>query len=572
MIKKILTIACSLVLCIVCLTGCSWLEIDRYKYYNDVVVSVGKKNFYKKDLVEAFSNYGYQYYESQGLSLKESINSTIGTMIDRWLLLEEVKSDKNFALKDEEILKIKQEAFDYMQDSIFTYETQVREEWDMTVEEEESSGETASSLRTAEEEYTPSTYYEVVEETVDGVTKLVGKVFRSEEDVENNTIISVTKEDHFNKSRQVVTDKKVSDEAWTRYVKSLQDSAKGEGRSIKEADVLLHEENRLIELLTNNYYLEKYEEAYFDNLPVDVDTVLEYYRTQYNAEKEKYTENESLYHTAMESASSTYVYYHPNSGNEYVNVKHILINFTDAQKSAIDALDTEYDITNDGSDADEKRKENATYQARLWEIVCQTKSTFEMTDENGNVETKTWNALVGEDNIYDYVTGYVTGSTLAERCSQFNELVYIFNDDTGFMNSEFDYVVNLDTSITDKMVKPFADGVRALDESNGGEGAGSIDYIVSEYGIHIIFHAGNARNLVEENINNDAELLRILCNTYTTPESNKSIFNYIYDTLKLDENKYNNMTQAKINTLRTNLKNNGIEITYYVKNYEDLWS
>lgn len=569
--KKLLTTACVLVLCLVCLTGCSWLEIDRYKYYNDVVVSIGNKNFYKKDLVDAFSNYGYQYYEQYGLTLEESINNTIGSMIDRWLLLEEVKADKAYEISDKEMLEIKKQAFDYMQDSIFTYETQVREEWEITVEEGTDADGEESSLRTAEEEYAPTTYYEVVEES----GKNVGKVFRVDShDHEDIIVGDITLNDHFTKSRQIITDVKVSNEAWARYVKSLQDSARGEGRSDKESDVLLHEENRLIELLTNNLYLEKYEHSFMDNLPVDVETILEYYKEQYKAEKEKYSANESLYHTAMKEASSKYVYYHPNSGNEYVRVKHILINFTEAQKSAIKALNTEYGVTDDGTEEDEARK-TSVYKTRLNSIINQTTTKFEITDESGEKVTKTWNALVGEENVYDYVTSYVTGNTLQERCAQFNELVYIFNDDGGFMNSEFDYVVNLDTNVTDQMVKPFANGVRALDKSNGGEGEGSIDYIVSEYGIHIIFHAGNVKNLIEEkNVDNvsDEDLLRILCNTYTTPESGKSIFNYIYDTLKLDENKYDTMTQNKIDTARTKLKNNNIQIVYYEKNYEDLWS
>ena len=573
-IKKILTIACSLALCLVCLTGCTWLEIDRYKYYNAVVVTVGDKSFYKKDLIEAFSNYGYQYYESYGLGLEESINKTIDSMIDRWLLLEEVKADKNYQISDEEMLEIKQQAFDYMQDSIFTYETKIRKEWDMTVDSEDSSDD-ESSLRTAEETYSPTTQYELVE--INGA--LVGQVTRLEDHEHEETLVgNITLADHFNKSRQIVTDKKVSDEAWTRYVKSLQDSAKGDGRNTDEEAVLLYEENRLIELLTNNLYLDKFEHQFFDELPVNTQAVLDYFKDQYKAERDTYNANESLYHTAMQEASSKYVYFHANSGNEYVNVKHILINFTDAQKEAIKDLKTEYGITDDGSDEDEERKENIVYQNRLKAIVNQTKTTFEIENEDGTKTTKTWNALVtkngDENNVYDYVLENVTGSTLAEKCAQFNKLVYIFNDDGGFMNSEFDYVVNLDTSVEDKMVKPFADGVRALDTMYGGQGEGSIDYVVSEYGIHIIFHAGNARNLVDENnIDNisDEELLRILCTSYTTPESGKSIFNYIYDTLNLDENAYDVMTQMKISTARTELKQNDIKIVYYKNNYKDLW-
>ena len=461
-----------------------------------------------------------------------------------------------------------------MQDSVFTYEEQVRKEWDKTVDTEDAEEE-GEGLRKAEEEYTPSTYYE------DGV------VYRVETEDESDLPIlddTITLDSHFSKAMQIVTDKKVSDEAWARYVKALQDGAESEGRDTSEAAVLLYEEERLIETMTNNKYLEKYKQDYYDNLPIDTDAVLSYFRTQYNKQRTTFTANKSLYHTAMESASSEYVYYHVNSGNEYVNVKHILINFNDAQKEAIKALNTEFGIANDYTEEDEAKKQNATYKAKLDKIIAQTTSTFEMDGEE-----YTWNALNssnGQYSVWEYVQDHVTGSTLEERCEQFNELVYIFNDDGGFMNSEFDYVVNLDTNVTDKMVKPFANGVRALDASsngedgewlnatNGGEGAGSMDYIISEYGIHIIFHAGNAKNLIDEkNIDNisDEELLRLLCNTYTTPESGKSIFNYIYDTLNLEEKAYDVMTQNKINTARTELKSNGIQIVYYEKNYKDLW-
>jgi len=102
-----------------------------------------------------------------------------------------------------------------------------------------------------------------------------------------------------------------------------------------------------------------------------------------------------------------------------------------------------------------------------------------------------------------------------------------------------------------------------------------MSYIVSSCGIHIIFHAGNAVNLIDENnvdnINRE-DLLRKLCTTYTTPESNKSIFNMLYDKLALDENAYNIKSQGDISTERTKLANANITICYYEKNYKDLWS
>lgn len=584
-------------MCLVCLTGCSWLDIDRYKYYNSIVVSVGDKDFNKKDLIEAFSNYGYKYYESYGLSLQESIESTIDSMVDRWLLLEAIKSDTTgkYDISTYEANKIKQEVFNYMSDSVYSYETQIRKEWGMEIEfDEGSSNSDSESLRDAEESYTPSTELKTVEEVVSGATKTILEVVRCEEDDDDDDIIldaDISDPNvHFSKSRLMVSNKKIVDEAWTRYIKALQDEAKAEGRSTNEDDVLLYEEKRLIELQTNNLYLEKYEEEFYESYTVDVDTVLKYYKNNYLAQKQKYTRNESQYHTAMQSASSSLVYYHPNSGKEYVNVKHILINFTDLQKDRISQLKSDYGISDDTEEAMKNsedasvQKKYARYQEELNSIVKQTKTTFDIKALSEIVDmgtlasdTATWSAVNtgnGEYNVVDFVMGYVSaGATFEEKCNRFNQLVYIFNDDDGFMNSEFDYVVNLDTSVTDQMVKPFADGVRALDTSNGGEGAGSMDYIVSEYGIHIIFHAGNVKNIIEDDtiFNRKDEFLTKLCNNYTTPESNKSIFNYIYDKLSLESNAYDNMTAIKVETERTKLKNAGVKINYYKNNYKDLW-
>ena len=122
LVKKVLTTICTLVLCLVCLTGCSWLEINKGKYYDQIVVTIGDKmEFTKKDLVEAFSTYGYQYYQQYGYSMEESINQTISSMIDRELLMDYVVNEAKISITAEEKTRIKKESFDYMRDSIKTF-------------------------------------------------------------------------------------------------------------------------------------------------------------------------------------------------------------------------------------------------------------------------------------------------------------------------------------------------------------------------------------------------------------------------------------------------------------------
>jgi len=547
--RKLLTTCCALLLSVVLLSGCSWAKIDNERYYKQIVATVGDMEFTKKDLLDAFNNYGYQYYQSYGYDMETSINETINSMIDRALLLEEVK--KQVIITPEEELEIKKQAFDHIQDAIFEYETEVREEWDMVIKTEEP--EEKESLRVAEEVYEPKTVYE------NGVVKII------EEESEEIFVGDITASTHFTKEMATVTDVRVSNEAWTRYIKALQDAAKSEGRDSSESAVILHEEERLIKLVRDNKYLEKFQTEFKKNFAPDFSSILESYRNKYLAEVAAYTTDEALYHTAMKEASKNYIYYHPNSGNEYVNVKHILIKFSDAQTAEIDVLKAQYGIGDD-AEQNEKNPYYDEYQARVNEIASRTQSTFEMDGER-----YTWSAQA----VYNYVKSYVTGSA-KERSIKFNELIYVFNDDDGMMNSAFDYVVNLDTEVEDQMVKPFADGVRALDTSNGGDGAGSMDMILSEYGYHIIFHDGNAKNIIdEENIRtiSDEQLLEILCTTTTTPNSNKTIFNLLYDELGGADNgetAYNNMTAELVKDIRNRLKAEDVVIKIYVKNYKDL--
>jgi len=559
--KKLLTIVCSIALCVVC-TGCSWLEINKKAYYGQVVASIGNIEFTKQDLTEAYQSYGYQYLE-QGYSssLEDAINATIDSMIDRRLLLDEVK--KNYSISTPESLEIKKEAFDYMQESVDTFATKVRKEWDCEIKFEEESEDTP--LRDAETEYSPSTEYIIITNDKGENEIVVSRIEEVKEVVDTSDL-----PEHFTKSYLRVTDEKVYAEAWTRYVKSLQDAAKSEGRSTEESEVLLHEEKRLIKLLENNKYLEKFEEDFYKNTPVDVQTVLDHYREQYNAQKSKYNTPEdhySAYHEAMKDSSKNYIYYHPDSGNQYVNVKHILLNFDERQKEAVETLKTEFNVKDADGNEDYSIIESDAYQARLKEIAGLTKTTFEMDDE-----TLTWTA----NEVVDYVESQIKSTgNFKEKSARFDDLIYIFNDDPGIMNSEFDYVVNLDTeNVTDQMVKPFANGVRALDKSNGGDGAGSMDVIISDYGIHIIFHDGNAKNLFGDTDLSDVsdeQLLLALCSTMTTPDSNKSIFNYIYDTLAIDSNLYNMKSTSVINAIKTSLAQDDIKIIYYKNNYKDLY-
>lgn len=546
--KKICTLILAVAMSICVLTGCSLFTVDQGVYYKQVVLEAGDYVFYKSDLINAYNTYGYQYTQ-QSSSLESGVKQTVDSLLERRLILDEIKALKDDAgnpiinITEGDKNAIRKECFEYMQESINSIETQVRKEWDIDIPND--GKEESADEKTTKKAYEPTVVYNAetkkFERVLDKVTE------------ESNVPMHFT---------QTITDEAVSREAMSRYVKNLQDKAKNEGRATDKASVILHEENRVIDLLTQNKYLAKFEYYYMSNLPVNTDAVLTKFKQEFERQKTLYDADESAYHTAMASDSRSYVYYNPNSGNEYINVNHILIKFTDAEKSALQAIKN-------------KNLEKAVEDAEIAKFYNTVKRTVTID----GVE-RTMNAT----EILEYVNNYMSGATLRERARQFDDLVYIFNEDTGNMNAEFDYVVNLDTSVKDKMVAEFANASRDLNNY----GAGSItsnyhydedgdyvratngkgDYVVTEYGLHIIFHAGKVENIV--NSANDITIERLL-NTYTRATEEKSLFHYIYDSLTLDKNAYDNRTNTMLQNAKTKLANANITIKYYEKNYKDLW-
>ena len=149
--------------------------------------------------------------------------------------------------------------------------------------------------------------------------------------------------------------------------------------------------------------------------------------------------------------------------------------------------------------------------------------------------------------------------TILEKSQKFNEFIYKYNQDDGMMNAETPYVVNLDTEVQDKMVKPFADASRELYTV----GKGSLSELVfTEYGVHIIFYSKPAENIIAYN-----DLLTITPEVlYRTPISlagDKSVYDKMYETVT--KRSYQNYQDGVINELKSE-----VEITLYKSNYSDL--
>ena len=583
--KKILTVICAMFLSMFMFAGCNLIEINKAKYYNQIVISVELKDGYgedyndyiekytKKDLINAYYNYAYNYVSNGQIKASEGMNYAINNMVNVDLLYKYIKKNyfdnPNYDIQftDADRNEVKLKVYDAIQEQITSLEKEVYEEWNYNyTNQDDLSEDKVESLRKAYEAYDSKVLMTniKVDVVVEGSTTEVEK----QAIILNPNQLTKTYDTRVagDTFKQQISDPEVSKEAYTRYIKQLQEAAKAEGTKTGEQEVLNAEIERLTKSYTRSEYISIFEKWYNINYNFTYNAknnvyilndsvkqaVVDYFKERYTAQKNQYENDESAYHTAMAGDSIDDIYYHYNSGNEYMYVSHILMKFSDAQKAEITELKNKLS-------AHKITQEN--YDARVKEIANRTVVTYEI---NGKKYTS--NALEVTNKIKNYVnkaqykgkTGEELELALNERAKLFNDMIYLYNDDEGIMNKDFAYVVNLDTEVNDKMVKEFADTARKLNAEQE-EGALS-DMVITEYGVHILYHAGIVKNVVSDINSLTAE---DLMSVKTQRSSNKTIFAKIYDTVATENYK----------TAASNFVSNCFEfvnIVKYENRYKDL--
>ena len=160
------------------------------------------------------------------------------------------------------------------------------------------------------------------------------------------------------------------------------------------------------------------------------------------------------------------------------------------------------------------------------------------------------------------------GNDNGKRVKTFINFIEKYNTDPGMLsaiNGQTQYyTINLDTSVTDTMVKEFADASRELYSVDGSK-----DYtiyakpVLSEYGYHIIFSVGTVKNdITLSNINNVT--ISYLYETDAMQGTNKSLFDKMVEIV--DTSKYTEYQTSLVSGLRE-----GLTITYNKTAYQRLY-
>ena len=498
--KKVFSLVLCLVMCASVLAGCNLFGRDLETYYNTVVAqinyqySIGAENYSyteditKRDLINAYNSYGYNYTQN-GYSQEEAVEMTLDTLINRSLMITEVKRYYKEAgeelLNDAEKTYLWEETYEAIYDNFRSYYNDI-----LGVEDDTAS----------DSEETPGTVYEAYDKQATLYTKADGTLGIKKVDIVTN----IRDSKHVLKNEAgVVYDVEYQDDegnyifkdliyenilAYTRntagntgstnFRSALNEymSAVRENYSYLDLDdekiCFMFELDRIYDILKDNYMVEKYEQIY-NRLAssgstvtnVKVADVVKYYENNVVSDYEKYKSDSSTFQTDILSQSTS-----PNYINsieaKYFNVAVIKIAFEDGAKEALDTKLTngmdinEYynELLKLYSSANVEIKDTTTGEATGKTIGAENllsliknalSSTRDYIDYNTIInDTEKVNEILDmsgvsqsasdemkKETVRNYVDRY--NSEIAhEKAQAFLNYYYYYNDDTTYLNQD----------------------------------------------------------------------------------------------------------------------------------------
>ena len=359
------------------------------------------------------------------------------------------------------------------------------------------------------------------------------------------------------------------------FINNLIKSEEGKNLSKNENEVLQREFDRVKEIYLGNKYVELLKEYYTITTGINNEDILNMYKQKLAESNAKYielgSEGKTKYLDDMNSSAKD-VWYHPY-GEQFVQVAHVLVKFTDEQLEQLEEIKNDYKNGIITTYEEYEDKYNA------WLETAGTKARYTYVDlENGNCNEEQvgneYGEVISYKDIYNEINSALTacGNDVEARAIKFNEFVYKYSMDEGSLNQEYYYVVNLDTEVEDKMVKAFADTSRELIEKGAGSLGEPVLVEASNYsGYHIILAIGKVDNMVD--ISNLEEFgkglsfdgaIKKLYETKIMVGTDKTLYDALFDLVYKDT--FSTYQTNISNTLKDNAK-----ITKYNSFIKDLY-
>ena len=513
----IVSIIISLFISVGMFSGCNLITTNGERDNEQVIatVNIGNEGYeadkiIKKDVMNAYYNYGYYYQYYNGYTAAQTFELIINNLINSRIYLQTAmkemeennavedaskeKWDITRYLNDEELTDAEYETKKYMNDLIDSYANEEKKK--------DKKDTLAESVRTV-----PTDAKNAEKEELTTEEKKEYKVDKGEDGTERKKF--------YNKTLKLLKDNGLLGESVTDIVDSDY-----------YRDVL--KSNRESRLLT------KYDESLdlAERKAVKFESLAEKYADMYNDQKNNYTGNEKTFSEALSSATAKNpVVYNPYDGS-YGYVFNLLLGADDAQKALIGQLkhdadynknrnailaDTivkdlrstwiksgydfdgtyftgDYTFAKDAANshkfygATEKIKEKTDDASAEYKV----KSVTEFTVDEFFAEMDRYLGITGGENTNNvndavYRKAVVASGVVTEYQAKINELLFAFSTDDGSLNTYKGYVIAPKPDLDGKetYVEEFAKAGRELLAMGGN----SYVVVSSDYGYHVMFYS-----------------------------------------------------------------------------------
>lgn len=587
-------------------TGCSLVTRNWEKYYNAIVSTIKYEdnvfNITKRELINGYNSFGYNYEQYYGKSRKEAIMLTLDQLETRKLTIFE--AEKLFKNQNNgEILTKKEKDYlwhetnDALEDNFMTYVDKVT--GTSTSKDEEKSDEIKfngyskkATLNLIDSQGDNAKYEIKKTETIDDLLADFDYVESQAKDI----AVKEDKDKIYSNLVDLVQSMQgssVYSKAYNDYKKALEKSE--EGLKFKEnttKDLFAREIDRIYKIIYENFIVEKYLDNFKgkDGLAdVSVNQILNRYSakvmnsyTQYVLEgDESYEEN------VLSDLGKVYYFKNSDQDTKFYTVSHILFQFSEESKAK---------YTQAKTDLENKKITQEQYDLIVEDLTVEP--TVRAKGDDGvynEIDKKDYQSYEKNINdLYNHIKVVIdqAGDPIA-KAEAFNEFIYTYNDDPGIRNAEYNYVMGVNKSQVEgasesdiieledgrkykkysKMVDEFTLAGTELYNDGYGQIGDLSGLVMSEHGFHVLMYTGECKNYFDsivEGLNGGQEVLlgtgaiETLYNARLNVCVNKTIFDVIYEELAQDN-------FASFESANTSLLREKATISRYDGNYKDLF-
>ncbi len=579
---KILT--AGLLLCFVLgsaiLSGCSLVTTDYASYYKAVVASAtireGKEiEITKKDLLMAYSSFGYQYSSYYGKSQEEAVKMTIEQLVSNALVVDKVEQylkEKN----NGQVLSAKEKTylFEKTFDSLISNMDEEKEEETSDDGEKPLKKEAYEKKATLVYDFEAGTYNISRNETVKSIIEKYS--FWSEGNKDAST--KEGREEIYKLLADFVSNNSSYAKRYSKYLSDLKAAEKGQKLSTANKDVFLREIERLYDVNYETYMIERYEELFKStNTNVTKEDVLSLYKSYVLEDYATYGIEKSAKYNEDILNSADGMYFNPNEG-EFFYVTHILLKFDETQTKDLEKYN---EIIKGNGDGEIEISEAIMLKQNLYDgllALVREADKDGVYTENEELSKKEYNA----EEVLQEVQVAVSGSDNTKKAENFYDMMYKFTEDDGTLSSTYNYVIGVDYSTPTKdedgnvtktytaysqMVENFTNAAIELHNHGNGQLGDISGLVESEYGLHILMYGGKVENLCD-NISLDMTLgmdtLAKLDNTRVNPCKDYTYFDMLYENLEKDQ--FSTYQEQDILLMKSKLTNYNL----YQNAYKDM--